>query len=227
VITAKTLLLNSNKNNLTSSISFDEKSLPLLCNKLARKDPMLKAILKKHGYPPYWKRALHFETLVQIILEQQVSLASAKAAFLQLKRKIGKLTPEKIMQLSDADLRAAYFSKQKTSYTRNLALAILNRELNLKSLVLLPDDKVRDQLIKIKGIGNWTVDVFLMMVLSRTNLFPFGDIALVNSLKHEMQLPKETTKASLEKIVASWEPYKTIASFILWWAYIKRKNIKI
>jgi DNA-3-methyladenine glycosylase II len=212
---------------LASLISFDEKSLPLLCAKLARKDVILNAIITKHGYPPYWKRSLHFETVVQIILEQQVSLASAKAAFLQLKKKIGKLTPEKIMILSDADFRAAYFSKQKTSYTRNVATAILNGDLNLKSLASLPDDEVRNQLIKIKGIGNWTADVFLMMVLSRTNLFPFGDIALVNSLKYEKQLPIDTPKELLEEIVATWEPYKTIAAFILWWAYIQRKGIKL
>jgi DNA-3-methyladenine glycosylase II len=131
------------------------------------------------------------------------------------------------MILSDADFRAAYFSKQKTSYTRNVATAILNGDLNLKSLASFPDDEVRNQLIKIKGIGNWTADVFLMMVLSRTNLFPFGDIALVNSLKYEKQLPIDTPKELLEEIVATWEPYKTIAAFILWWAYIQRKGIKL
>lgn len=104
---------------------FDDKKLIHLCDNLADKDADLKTIIESYGYPPYWKRALHFETLVQIILEQQVSLASAKAAFLQLKKKIGKYTPQKILALTDEDFRAAYFSKQKISYTRNLATAMV------------------------------------------------------------------------------------------------------
>lgn len=140
--------------------SFTAETLPSLCDKLARKDVDLKNIIKLYGYPPCFKRALHFETLIQIILEQQVSLASAKAAFLQLKKKIGKFTPEKILTLSDDDFRAAYFSRQKTAYTRNLAQAIINGAINLRSLQHEADDVVRERLTQIKGIGNWTADVF-------------------------------------------------------------------
>lgn len=207
--------------------SFDDKELILFCDSLADRDVDLKAIIESYGYPPYWKRALHFETLVQIILEQQVSLASAKTAFLKLKKKIGKLTPQKILTVSDEDFRAAYFSRQKTAYTRNLAQAIIKDEINLRSLQYENDEVVRTALMKIKGIGNWTADVFLMMVLSRINVFPFGDVALVNSLKHIKQLSKETTKAEMELVVAQWEPYKTIAAFLLWWAYIQRKGIRL
>lgn len=208
-------------------VSFTAETLPSLCDKLARKDADLKNIIKVHGYPPYFKRALHFETLIQIILEQQVSLASAKAAFLQLKKKIGKFTPEKMLTLTDEDFRAAYFSRQKTAYTRNLAQAIIDGDINIRLLQHESDETIRTTLTKIKGIGNWTADVFLMMVLSRTNLFPFGDVALVNSLKHIKQLPKETTKEEMESIVETWAPYKTVAAFMLWWAYIQRKNIKL
>lgn len=227
MIIANILWQASKRNKLLATLSFDDKELIHLCNSLADKDADLKVIIESYGYPPYWKRALHVETLVQIILEQQVSLASAKAAFLQLKKKIGKFTPEKLLALSDEDFRAAYFSKQKTSYTRNLATAVVTGEINLCLLANESDDIIRTKLTKIKGIGNWTADVFLMMVLSRKNVFPFGDIALVNSLKHIKKLPKETSREEMEWIVEQWAPYKTIAAFMLWWAYIQRKNIKL
>lgn len=204
--------------------SFDETSFYLLCDHLAKQDAHIAAILKEYGYPPVWSRKASFETLIHIILEQQVSLASAKAALVKLKEKIGTVTPKKLLGLSDAELKACYFSRQKTSYARALATAIENGELSLKKLQHLPDDEIREALTKIKGIGNWTVDVFLMMVLHRTDLFPTGDIALMNSVRHV----KTISNATREEILAlaeAWRPNRTVAAFVFWHAYIKRKNI--
>lgn len=90
----------------------------------------------------------------------------------------------------------------------------------------MDDATIRNELIKIKGIGNWTIDVFLMMALNRTDCFPTGDIALMNSIKHVKQLPKHTSKEEIVLIAEKWKPYRTIAAYILWWDYIKRKNIR-
>jgi DNA-3-methyladenine glycosylase II len=197
------------------------------CDKLSKKDKALKGIIKEHGYPPMWTRPATFQTLILTILEQQVSLASAYAAFKKLKQKIGYVTPEKILQMTDGEMRACYFSRQKIVYARELATAVKTKRLNLKKLSLLPDEEVRAELIRLKGIGHWTIDVYLMHALQRTDLFPLGDIALVNSLKEVKQLHPHTTKEEMLVIAESWRPYRTIASMILWHAYIQKRGIKI
>src|SRR5258705_9507493 len=113
---------------------FSEENFISICNKLTKKDKELKAIIKQHGHPPMWVRPATFQSLILFILEQQVSLASAYAAFKKLKQKIGFVTPAKILALSDVELRACYFSRQKIVYARELATAIQNKQLNLKKL---------------------------------------------------------------------------------------------
>ncbi len=206
-------------------LRFHEKNFKKICGQLAAKDETLKAIIEEYGYPPIWTRPASFQTLVLTILEQQISLAAAYAAFKKLKEKIGRVTPEKILILSDEEMRACYFTRQKMGYARGLALAIVKRKLVLKKLHDLPDEEVRIILKQHKGIGDWTVDVYLMHALRRTDLFPLGDIALVNSLKHVRKLPVHTTKQELMAMAEPWRPYRTIASMILWHAYIKRKRI--
>jgi DNA-3-methyladenine glycosylase II len=206
--------------------SFTSETLKLLCDKLAAKDAVLKNIIRQHGYPPFWNRPATFASLILFILEQQVSLASAKAAFDKLQEKIGTVTPSKILLLSDAELKACYFSRQKTVYARCLAEAIIIKQVNLKKLAAASDDEVRSTLTQVKGIGNWTADVYLMMVLQRTDLFPVGDIALINSAKEELQLPKHTGREAVLTIAERWAPYRTIAAFLLWHAYLcKRKKV--
>jgi DNA-3-methyladenine glycosylase II len=208
-------------------LKFDAENFNLLCDKLSRKDKALRSIIKQHGYPPMWTRPATFQSLILFILEQQVSLASAYAAFKKLKERIGYVTPSKILSLSDAGLRACYFSRQKIVYARELATAIQNKQLILKQLSDKHEDEIRQELKKIKGIGDWTADVYLMHALQRTDLFPLGDIALVNSLKEVKQLHPKTTKEEMLKIAEPWRPYRTIAAMILWHAYIKKRGIKL
>ncbi|HLG39484.1 MAG TPA: hypothetical protein VI461_07440 [Chitinophagaceae bacterium] len=198
-----------------------------ICKKLAKKDKELKAVIRQHGHPPMWTRPATFQSLILFILEQQVSLASAYAAFKKLKQRIGFVTPAKILSLSDADMKACYFSRQKMVYARCLAEAIRSGQLKLKKLSVATNDEVRIELKRIKGIGDWTVDVYLMHALQRTDLFPLGDIALVNSLKEVKQLHPKITKDEMLAIAESWRPYRTIASMILWHAYIQKRGIRL
>lgn len=207
--------------------TFSAENFTRLCDKLAKKDKHLRAIIKEHGHPPMWTRPNIFQTLILTILEQQVSLAAAYAAFKKLKEKIGYVTPTKLLKLTDEEMRACYFTRQKMGYARGLAEAIVKKKINLKKLATLPDEEVRATLIQLKGIGHWTVDVYLMHALQRTDLFPLGDIALVNSLKETKGLPKHTTKEEMLAIAELWRPYRTIASMILWHSYIKKRNIKL
>lgn len=207
--------------------TFNKDNFQSLCDKLGKKDKHLHSIIKTNGYPPLWSRTPSFATLINIILEQQISLASAKAAFIKLQEKVGHITPEKFLQLSDEELKACYFSRQKIIYARHLASAILNKELSIDELNTLSDEEIRSKLKKIKGIGDWTVDVYLMMSLNRCNCFPTGDVALIKSIKEVKNLPVETTKEAILAIAETWRSYRTIAAYLLWHAYLIKRNIKL
>lgn len=208
-------------------MTFHEQNFRQLCDDLSRRDKVFTTIIKTHSYPPMWTRPASFATLIHIILEQQVSLASALAAFNKLKQKIGTITPEKLLKLSDEEMKACYFSRQKMVYARHLAEAIISKKLQLKKLSASPDEEIRIALKQIKGIGDWTADVFLMFALQRADVFPVGDLAMVNALKEVKQLPKNTAKEELLLMAESWRPYRTIAAMLLWHHYIKTRNIKI
>jgi DNA-3-methyladenine glycosylase II len=213
--------------NIRQLVQFNQDNFIAICNQLAKKDQELAAIIKEHGHPPMWTRPATFQTLILTILEQQVSLASAYAAFKKLKEKVGYITPSRILSLSDEEMRACYFSRQKMGYARHLATAIQERQLNLRKLAGGTNEQIRMELKKIKGIGDWTVDVYLMHALQRADLFPLGDIALVNSLKETKKLKLDISREDMLAIAEKWRPYRTIASMILWHAYIKKKNIKL
>lgn len=191
-----------------------------ICDQLANMDEDLAAIIAAHGYPPMWTRSNTFETLVHIILEQQVSLASALAALKKLRERTGGITPESILQLTEEELKACYVSRQKTIYIRNLALEIIENRLSLSDMKLWSDDEIRSRITQLKGIGNWTTDVYLMFVLQRPDVFPIGDLAALNALKRVKNLPKDTPREHLLEIVAHWGPYRTVATMILWHYYL-------
>ena len=206
---------------------FSEKDFKKICNLLTKKDKHLSDIIVKYGYPPFWSRPATFQSLILFILEQQVSLASAYAAFTKLKEKIAKVISARILQLTDKELKACYFSRQKIVYAKELAIAVKTKKVNLSKHPTMTDEAIHKEMISVKGIGNWTVDVYLMHCQQRSDLFPLGDIALVNSMKEVMKLSKETNKEEMLLIAEKWRPHRTIASMILWHSYIKKRNIKI
>jgi len=191
-----------------------------ICDELASADPDLAAIIEAYGYPPLWSRPNTFETLVHIILEQQVSLVSALSALNKMRERVQEITPARVLLLTDEEFKACYFSRQKTSYTKYLAEAILSGQINLTELEQLPDGVVRAKLTALKGIGNWTADVYLMFVLQHADIFPIGDLAAVNALKRVKNLSKETTREEVLAAAERWVPYKTVASMLLWHYYL-------
>jgi len=200
--------------------TFSSENFHSICDSLASADADLAIILKDHGYPPMWTRPNTYETLVHIILEQQVSLASALAALKKLQEKTKGITPRKILKLTDDELKACYVSRQKAVYIRGLAEALVAKQLDLDALAGMPDDAVRETLIALKGIGNWTIDVYLMFVLQRADVFPVGDLAAVNALKRAKRLARDTPRENLLAITAQWAPHRTIATMVLWHHYL-------
>lgn len=203
-----------------TSPTFSVETFSTLCDGVAEGDADLAAIIRAHGYPPMWGRPNTFETLVHVILEQQVSLASALAALNKLKSTIGEVTPEAALVLSDEEWKACYFSRQKMEYVRYLAAELMSGELDLGSLESLSDEAVRERLTALKGIGNWTVDVYLIFVLRRADVFPMGDLAAVNALKRVKGFARETHRDALLPVVERWRPYRTIATMLLWHFYL-------
>ncbi|MGZ8515768.1 MAG: DNA-3-methyladenine glycosylase family protein [Chitinophagaceae bacterium] len=210
-----------------NALSFHKENFSTLCDLLSKKDMHLKNIVRQYGYPPMWTRPANFQTLILIILEQQVSLASAKAAFLKLKEKLGTITPGKLLQLTDAELKACYFSRQKIVYARHLATAIVSKQLNLERLSLLPDEKIREELKRIKGIGDWTVDIYLLFALQRTDIFPTGDLAMMNAFKEIKQLEKQVSKEEVIVLSQNWKPHRSVATMMLWHYYIQKRGLRI
>jgi DNA-3-methyladenine glycosylase II len=177
----------------------------------------------RHGPPPLWAREPGFATLVLLVLEQQVSLASARAAFDRLVTATGTLSPAGLLALDDATLRAIGFSRQKAGYARGLAEAVLSGELDFGLLAALPDDQVRAALTGLRGIGPWTADVYLTMALLRPDAFPLGDLALLVSAQRVKRLDARPTQLELEQLAEAWRPHRATAARILWHAYLSER----
>lgn len=188
---------------------------------LLEKDTIFKSIIEQYGMPTIPIRPQGFETLVLLILEQQVSIDSAKATFLKLKTKEKTVEPNALLNLSDEEFRNLGVSRQKTSYIKALSTAILNKDIDLERLPTKTAQQVREELIKIKGIGNWTIDIYLMFCLQEPDLLPLGDIAVVNTIKELLDIHY---KEEMEVHTIKWSPYRSVATYLLWHHYLNKRN---
>ncbi len=204
--------------------TLNEQNLAAACAELAKTDQDLAFIFETHGTPPLWAREANFSTLVHIILEQQVSLASALSAFNKLREKIIEITPENVLSLSDKELKSCYFSRQKTVYARELSKAVADGSLNLHELENLPDADAKTELKKIKGIGDWTADIYLLMALRRTDVMPKGDLALHVAWKRLKGLKDAPTSEEFQRIAERWQPFRAAAARLLWHFYLSHKD---
>ena len=194
-----------------------------ICDQLAKADADLGNIISAYGYPPLWTRPNTFESLVHIILEQQVSLASALSALNKLKERLPELTPANILSLTDEEFKACYFSRQKTIYTRSLAKALSDGQINLEEFNQLDNEAVRNALTKLKGIGNWTVDIYLMFSLQSPDILPLGDIGILSAIK---DLWGFTEMEQIINHTQGRKPYRTTAAFFLWHYYLNKRKRK-
>ena len=205
----------------------NEVEFMALCDWCTNVEPKLDAVIREYGYPPFWHREPNFATLILTILEQQVSLAAAKAAFLKLKEKTEDLTPENLLRLNDEELRACYFSRQKIIYSRILANEIRDGKLNLDELNILPEEQIRKRLIRLKGIGHWTIDMYVLMSLHFADIFPPGDLATIKAV-YELQLVSpEAGKEDIIRYMEKFAPYRSVATYILWHAYIEKRKLSL
>ena len=176
-----------------------------------------------YGPPPLWDREPGFATLLQIILEQQVSLASAKACFDKLTARLGEVRPETVVTLDDAEMKAVGFSRQKTAYARHLSEALINRHIDLDELASLPDAEVKAGLMSLKGVGEWTSDIYLLMALLRPDVMPKGDIAL-HAAYHKLTGKARPTSDEFILLAEQWRPYRSVAARLLWHFYLSERR---
>ena len=202
-----------------------ERNLAPICEELAARDKDLAFIFETYGAPPLWKREPNFATLVHIILEQQVSLAAALSAFNKLRAKVGEITPAAVLSLSNEELKAAYFSRQKIVYVREVARATANNDLNLTNLENLSDEEAKNELKKIKGIGDWTADIYLLMAMLRADVMPKGDLALHVAWQKLTKSEKRPNSDEFQQIARKWKPFRAAAARLLWHFYLSAKKI--
>ena len=198
-------------------------ALKRITKELAARHPEFAGVYEKYGAPPLWDREPGFATLLQIILEQQVSLASAKACYDKLCIALDEVTPETLLTLNDAELKVVGFSRQKTAYARHLSEAILENRIDLDRLINLPDAEVKTELIKLKGVGEWTSDIYLLMAMLRPDVMPKGDVAL-HTAWHKLSGEPRPLSDEFVKMAEKWKPYRSVAARLLWHFYLSERR---
>lgn len=195
-------------------------SLLLAVGHLARRDRGLAAVVRRHGPPPLWARPRGFPTLLRIIIEQQVSLASARTMYLRLAGALPGVTPAAVLGLGAAGLQRLGFTRQKAGYACALAGMVLDGSLPLPALARLPDDEARARLMAVPGIGPWTAGIYLLMALRRPDVWPAGDLALHKAMAKVTGMRRVPSAAEAEIRALRWRPYRAVAARILWHAYL-------
>lgn len=190
---------------------------------LSNRDPLIAGLVEQYGMPPLWHRSQSFRTLVHVVLEQKVSLASARAVMMRVQELCPDMSPASFLQVSELQLRKAGISERKVSYCRSIALAITTGALNLTRLRRDTDTQVMEQLIAVRGIGPWTAGVYLLMAMRRPDAWASGDRALAVSLAECESLAVVPSYAELDKRAESWRPFRAAAARVLWHAYLSRR----
>jgi DNA-3-methyladenine glycosylase II len=199
------------------------QTLATAARQLAARDKDLAGIFTNHGDPPLWRRNTGFPTLVHIILEQQVSLRSGKAMFDRLGAAIQPFAAHQFIRLGEEYLRSLGVTRQKAAYLIHLSSLIASGELNLGGLSKLSDYDAKLALMRVKGIGSWSADVYLLMAMRRADIWPAGDLALAVAARDLLALAKRPSPEELELIAERWRPHRAVAARMLWQYYLAKK----
>src|SRR5437868_5092633 len=205
-------------------LTLDERFFAHATGELSKRDADLAGVVKKYGMPPLWTREPGFPSLIYIILEQQVSLASARALYRRLQETVRPFSPARFLELTETEMRGLGFSRQKTHYTRLLAEAIHRKQFALHKLHELEDKLAREQLMALKGIGNWTADIYLLSALRRPDIWPIGDLALATAVQEVKRLRKRPSPERLETMSKPWRPWRAVAARLFWHAYLCKRG---
>jgi DNA-3-methyladenine glycosylase II len=209
--------------SLNQSPLTQEKYLEAITD-LSLRDQDLAAVIRKWGKPPFWTHDPGFPGIVLAILSQQVSLESAQAAFSKLESTIGVVSPQNFLTLDDTALREVGFSRQKASYVRGIARSSLSGDLDFEAFHRLDDDRVREELLQVRGIGKWTADTYLLFAMRRPDVWPWGDLALAKSIQVVKRLAVVPGFDEMDEIAEHWRPWRAVAARILWHSYLSERG---
>jgi len=183
-------------------------------------DAVLAELATRNGVPPLWPRQPGFTSLLRLVLEQQVSLASADAAFRKLEGTMGVVEPAPFLEFDDEELQAIGFSRQKAGYVRGIAQGLIDGSIDLDLLADLPDEEAASRLIAIRGIGPWTAACYLLFALRRPDVWPPGDRALEVSIGRVYELPSAAPSEAANERARTWRPFRAVAARLLWHEYL-------
>ena len=210
--------------NINIPVPINKERLDVAAKSVALMDQDFARTLAQLGPPPLWEREPGFVTLIRIILEQQVSLASADAMFQRLKSNIKPLTPITVIEAGQSFLRSFGVTRQKAGYFINVARAIESGQLDLEALAQESDEIAIEKLTSVNGIGQWTAKIYLLMALCRPDVWPLGDVALATAFKNLKGRTERPTQAELSEIAQAWRPHRATAARMLWHYYLKGDN---
>lgn len=202
----------------------DELALARAVRTLARAEPRFAHIVKRHGPPPLWPRAPGFETLVLLMLEQQVSLAQARAMYARVTNATGTVTPANVARLGESGLRALGVTRQKSAYLAALAIQLEAKSVDLDALATLPDLDAAAALDALHGVGPWTAQCYLLFALRRSDVFPAADLALMEAVRQLWRLRERPSAEALERRARAWRPHRAVAARLLWHHYLSERG---
>ena len=200
----------------------NNRTLALGINHLKKVDSDFKTILRdRDDQINTFKKTGGFEGLISLIVEQQLSVASAKAIFSRVKLICGDFEATTFLRISEEELKATGLSRQKVTYCRNVAEAVVNKTLDFKKLEKMVDQEVVAKLVQIKGIGEWTAQCYLMACMKRLDAWPSADLGLIVAIQKIKKIKERPKSLTIEKIAEPWKPYRSIAALLLWSTYDK------
>lgn len=199
-------------------MSFSPDHVARALRHLRRRDPVLAEVIRRVGPFALQPKRGRFRSLVRSILAQQISTAVARSMWRKLEVRVSprQLSPESLARLSFDDLRAIGLSRQKATYLQDLTAKVLDGTVRLQRIHRQTDDEIIEELIQVKGIGRWTVQMFLIFCLGRPDVFAPDDFGLRSAIQRLYGLPELPKRTQAEEIAAPWRPHATVASWYLW-----------
>ena len=199
------------------SQDLNKQSLEEAIAYLSKTDPDFRKVIKKRNKQIIlFKRTSGFEGLINLIVEQQLSVASAAAIFKRLKESIVPFSPKKFSLLEKDIFKLAGLSQQKIDYCKGISEACLSKALDFKVLETMTNIEVEKELVKLKGVGQWTAQCYLLGCMSRIDAWPSSDLGLQVAIKKLKNLKVRPEKLTIEKIAEPWRPFRSVAALILW-----------
>lgn len=204
---------------MAPTIELNEQTLDEGLQALGRMDADVARAIDEAGRPPLRRREPGFETLLRTIVGQQLSIKAAAAIWSRLEAAVAPLEPARLLEFPDGELRALGFSRQKVIYVRALAEDLMSGRVDLLGISGRTDDDAIAELVKLKGIGRWTAEVYLLFALGRPDIFPADDLALMVAAQRVKRLDERPTGPALRELAESWRPWRGVAAHFLWHYY--------